>query len=153
MNKTLTAADGWQSTLDAMQDSVWLLDADRRIMRCNKASCELFGKSLDDMIARLCCDIVHGAVEPIFECPMNRMQSGDDCENEKETTDGRSLFVRGYPLANENGDAVIVSIETGEGLGLFGLGERLRDMGGTLEIESEPNDQTRVSLHVSRKDG
>ena len=32
------------------------------------------------------------------------------------------------------------------GLGLFGIRERLRDLGGKMSIESEPNVRTRVTL-------
>jgi PAS domain S-box-containing protein len=74
MSKAVTAVDNWQSTLDALEDSVWLLDADQRIVRCNRAACELFGKSADDMLGRRCCEIVHDTTDPIPECPMCRMQ-------------------------------------------------------------------------------
>jgi signal transduction histidine kinase len=36
--------------------------------------------------------------------------------------------------------------ESGKGLGLFGIQERLRDLGGTMRIESEPDVCTRVIL-------
>lgn len=37
----------------------------------------------------------------------------------------------------------------GRGLGLFGIEERLRDMGGRLAIDSQPGIRTRVSLYVA----
>jgi PAS domain S-box-containing protein len=41
-------------------------------------------------------------------------------------------------------------INAGLGLGLFGIRERLRDLGGDIDIESIPHVQTRVTLTVPR---
>mgnify|MGYP006281216229 CR=1 FL=1 len=50
---------------------------------------------------------------------------------------------RGFPQTPEDNH-----IGTGTGLGLFGIRERLRDLGGTMRIESEPGSFTRVTLTV-----
>jgi PAS domain S-box-containing protein len=81
MSKTIGAGDEWQCTFDALQDSIWVLDADQRIVRCNKASCELFGKTPDALIGRHCWEIVHGTREPIPECPMRRMRTSHHRES------------------------------------------------------------------------
>jgi PAS domain S-box-containing protein len=39
-------------------------------------------------------------------------------------------------------------VDAGKGLGLFGIGERMRDVGGKLQIESTPGVRTRVMLQV-----
>lgn len=39
-------------------------------------------------------------------------------------------------------------INMGKGMGLFGIKERLADLGGKLDIESTPSDRTRVTLKV-----
>ncbi len=81
MRETITSADDWQSTLDALQDSVWLMDGDQRIVRCNKAACDLLGRSADTMIGRRCCEVVHGTDCPIPECPMRRLRSSHQRES------------------------------------------------------------------------
>ena len=41
-------------------------------------------------------------------------------------------------------------IHMGKGMGLFGINERLKDLGGDLHIESTPSDRTRVTLKVPK---
>ena len=81
MNETVSSGGDWQSTLDALQDAVWLLDAEQRIVRCNKASCTLFGKTADELLGRHCWEIVHGTTLPIPECPACRMYSSQHRES------------------------------------------------------------------------
>ena len=64
------AAQQWQATFDAVEDSIFLLDADQRICRCNRAAQALFGKSAAEMEGRHCFEIVHGAAVPPAECPV-----------------------------------------------------------------------------------
>ena len=81
MSETITSSDDWQCTLDALQDGVWLMDADQRIVRCNKAACDLFGTTMDAMIGQRCCEVVHGAEAPIPDCPMHRMRTSHQHES------------------------------------------------------------------------
>lgn len=48
---------------------------------------------------------------------------------------------KGFPEAIDTNE-----IKTGQGLGLFGIQERLRDLNGEIRIESTPGESTRVSL-------
>ncbi len=67
------AAQQWQVTFDAVGDAVFLLDADQRISRCNKAAETLLGKPAAEIEGRDCCEVVHGSARPIPECPFLRL--------------------------------------------------------------------------------
>ena len=68
------AASEWQTTFDAVNDSVCLLDEQQKILRCNKSTVEMFGKSYDEMKGQYCWKMVHGTDKPLPECPTIRMQ-------------------------------------------------------------------------------
>jgi len=53
---------------------------------------------------------------------------------------------QGFQIAQKNNDSKL-----GNGLGLFGIEERLRDIGGTIQIESTPGAGTRVTLRAPFK--
>ena len=66
------AAAEWRATFDAVSDGVCLLDESQKILRCNRAMADMFGKSFDEMVGRPCWEIVYGTTEPIPGCPVLR---------------------------------------------------------------------------------
>ena len=64
----------WRETFDAMNEAVWILDQDSRIVRSNKAAVRLFGRPFGEMIGKHCWEIVHGTTGPIPACPIHRMR-------------------------------------------------------------------------------
>jgi len=62
-----------QAAFDALEDVVWILDNQHRILQANPATKKLFGLNTDQVIGHLCCSIVHNAAVPIPECPILRM--------------------------------------------------------------------------------
>jgi len=72
-------AQHWQTTFDAMSESVFLLDIEQNILQCNKATLDILGKEKsDEIMGHSCCEIVHGTSEPVELCPMIRMiESGN----------------------------------------------------------------------------
>ncbi len=75
MSETRPSPDEWQTTFDALNDAVWVLDADQRVVRANRASAQLFQRRADEMIGMRCYEIIHGSTEPIPECPFSRMRA------------------------------------------------------------------------------
>ncbi len=63
----------WQNTFDAVEDSVWLLDSNRRIIRANKATLKVFGKSIEEVVGSSCCEAVHDGLKPLQSCPFDQM--------------------------------------------------------------------------------
>lgn len=96
----------WKNTFDAMPDAVWLLSPDRRILRCNKATKRLFGKSPKEVIGRRCCEIVHGTEIPPLECSMRRMRRTRRMEHSVIRVGKRWLSVTADPVINKAGALV-----------------------------------------------
>lgn len=71
------ASRDWQSTFDATNDAIWVLDADQRVLRSNKAADRRFLCSCSQSPGQRCFEIAHGMTSPIPNCPFVRArQSG-----------------------------------------------------------------------------
>ncbi len=68
----LHAAHEWQTTFDSIGDSISLIDAEQRILRCNKATCAMLNREYADIVAQPCWQLFHGSSAPICDCPMVR---------------------------------------------------------------------------------
>lgn len=64
------AAREWQSTFDATNSVIWLLDKDNHILRSNKMAETVFGMPVETITGKHCWEIVHGTKEPIPGCPL-----------------------------------------------------------------------------------
>ncbi len=64
----------WQTTFDALRDAVCILDAEQRVVRCNRATERYFQRSADEMTGKYCWEIIHDPPTPISECPFRRVQ-------------------------------------------------------------------------------
>ena len=62
----------WQTTFDASNDAIWILDKDQRVMRSNKTAEGYFRCPVNQMVGRYCWEIVHGTDQPIPDCPILR---------------------------------------------------------------------------------
>ena len=67
------AAASWQSTFDSVEDAIWVIDLNRRIQRCNRATEKIFGKNADLVVGSLCCEVAHQGTDPISACPFQKM--------------------------------------------------------------------------------
>lgn len=94
------AALEWQGTFDSVADAVWVLGADQRILRSNKAAAALFGKSMKAMVGRHCWEIVHGSTESIPGCPVTRMLRSHKRETMELAMGNRAYQVVADPLVD-----------------------------------------------------
>ncbi len=62
----------WQTTFNAINAAIWVLDEKQVITRSNKMAETLFNLPEGEMIGRHCWEIVHNTLEPIPECPVLR---------------------------------------------------------------------------------
>ncbi len=97
------AAREWQATFDAVNDAIWLLDKDFRILRCNKATKSILGKAPEEIVGRHCWEIVHGTQVPLEECPAPRMAKSLQRETITLEMAGRSYQVAVDPILDEQG--------------------------------------------------
>ena len=67
------AARRWRTTFDAMKDMVLLLDREGKIKRCNSATAAYFGRPVEEINGRNCCEFIQGTAVPDELCPFRRM--------------------------------------------------------------------------------
>jgi PAS domain S-box-containing protein len=107
------SAQNWQNTFDAVSDAMWLLSADSRILRSNKAAQAMFGLKADEILGRYCYEVIHGTDKPHPECPIARMRSSGHRETADFFIDGRWLSVTVDPFFDPTGSlAGIVHVVT-----------------------------------------
>jgi len=70
--EVVRTAREWQSTFDATNDAIWILDQNNRILRTNKTAETYFQRPCSEMMGKPCWEIVHGTTEPILDCPFVR---------------------------------------------------------------------------------
>lgn len=102
--KLIHASHEWQSTFDAISDSICLLNVDQRVLRCNRASLQLFKHDFTDIIGRHCWQLVHDTDAPPVNCPMLRAQRSRTTENQLFFENGRWLQVTVDPLLDDQGE-------------------------------------------------
>lgn len=98
------AAAAWQVTFDSVADAIWVMDLNRHIMRCNKATTTLFGKDTDHIVGHLCCDVAHNGSMPLSNCPFQQM-----LDNRRRATVQLAIGERWFevavdPIFADNGD-------------------------------------------------
>jgi len=92
----------WQSTFDSTQDAIFILDAEQRIITCNRMMLEILGvKNTDDLIGRHCWEVVHKTTEPIPGCPLVRMRQSRTREQMELKIGERWFVVTADPILDE----------------------------------------------------
>ncbi len=56
-------------TLDAVDHIVTVQDLEKRIIRVNKAACQIFDKRADELVGKYCYEVFHGSSTPCRHCP------------------------------------------------------------------------------------
>ncbi len=97
------SAREWQVTFDGVADAVWVLDAEQRILRCNKASLALLKKPMKALVGHHICEIMHGR-HPIPECPFSRMKLSRHRESMELARGGCWYQVVVDPLIDPDGN-------------------------------------------------
>lgn len=94
----------WQTTFDAINDAICLLDMNGKILRCNKAMESLLKKSSEEIIGGICWELVHGTDKPIKGCPIVRMKKTLCRETLILEVDDKWLNVAVDPVIDETGN-------------------------------------------------
>lgn len=102
------AAEEWRTTFDSITDFVSICDKDFRLVRVNKAFADVVKMKPEELIGKHCYEIVHGANEPLLNCPHKVT-----IETKKPATVeffephlGIHLAISTSPIFNENGEVV-----------------------------------------------
>ncbi len=96
-------AQEWQTTFDAVGDAIFVLDAEQRVLRANRAAEAAFSCPRSEMIGKRCCEIVHGTAAPIPECPFHPMRTSRQRERLEMQLGERWFVLTTDPLLNEAG--------------------------------------------------
>jgi two-component system, cell cycle sensor histidine kinase and response regulator CckA len=101
---SLLATREWEHTFNAVKDAIWVLDKEARILRCNRASLEVFGSEVPQVIGRRCWELVHKSPVPIADCPFPRMQVTGARETLELRVGDRWMEVSVDPCFNATGE-------------------------------------------------
>ncbi len=99
-----TAARQWRSTIDAMNDAVFLSELDGRIQRCNLAFCNLVGKTFPEILGRPYWEIVYGTPGPIEGCLSEAVKRSGRRENVALSLHDRCFHVVANPMLDRTGE-------------------------------------------------
>ena len=84
IEETLESMVGeWRITLDAMTDSVSLLDMSCNIIRTNKATSQLLNLSFKKILGHNCYELFHGKMSRPKNCPFRKMLESRKTETEE----------------------------------------------------------------------
>jgi PAS domain S-box-containing protein len=98
------ASHEWHTTFDSISDSIALIDADQRILRCNLATKKLVGRDFKDIINQPCWKLFHDSDVPIPECPMEKAKSSRHSETATIRHLDRWLEVTVEPLLSSSSE-------------------------------------------------
>lgn len=70
----LSKANGdWRKTFDSIDDVIWVLGPDHKILRANAATEKVIARKPGEILGSHCWEIVHGTTAPIEGCPVTRV--------------------------------------------------------------------------------
>ncbi len=93
-----------QIALNAMNEAVFIIDLDHKILQCNKATLDILGKShYDEIIGHSCGTVVHGTTDPVDWCPVRRMWESGQREADVQLLNGKWVEISAEPVYNEEG--------------------------------------------------
>lgn len=98
------AAHEWRTTFDSIDDVIWFLDTDFRIVRANAASKKFLEKSPSELIGKHCWEVVHGTDMPVDWCPVARLKKSFTPETSIMKIKDRWLSIKVYPVINDNSE-------------------------------------------------
>jgi len=99
----LRAAQQWRTTFDSITDMISLLDAEGRILRCNKTMKNFIGKPFPEILNRSCWEVMLGSTTPIENCPFLRMKETLRRETLVISVNDRWFNIVIDPILNETG--------------------------------------------------
>lgn len=96
----------WKTTFDAMNDAIFLADANGRILRCNKAFANLTGKQECEIIDRTCHEVMHGTKDFIGSCPFIEAKTTRSRETIELNAEDKWFLVTADPILSDFGDVI-----------------------------------------------
>ena len=93
-----------QATFEVINDGIFILDKEHRILRCNAATGRILGLPVEEIIGRHCYELMHNADAPIRNCPVSKMNESHQRENEEVKIGERWFSVTAEPVTDALGN-------------------------------------------------
>jgi len=107
VEETLDASNiQWQTTFNAINDAVFLLQKDGKILQCNEIMTKLVNKPSNEIIGSTCWELVHRQTKPIKNCPFVRMLESHRRENLVLAAGDKWLDVTSDPVFDKDGEII-----------------------------------------------
>ena len=94
----------WHTTFNAINDAVFLLDNDGKILRHNQAFEALTGKTGEIIDGRYCYEFMHGTLFPIDNCPNVRAQVSRQRESLELKVNDHWFIATVDPILSDDGE-------------------------------------------------
>ena len=153
--KLWNAAEAWRTTFDSIFDMVSIHDKDFKIVRVNKAFANMFKVQPQELLGKICYELVHGTKEPPSTCPHKQtLDTKKPGRGEYfEPHLGIYLGVSTSPIFDEKGE-VIGSVHIAKDISVRKNGEEKLDQALKEALKSreiltsmlDDNNQTREQL-------
>ena len=101
-----TSLQEWRACFDAINDPVYLVDLDDRVVRCNQALTEFLGVPVSRIVGRRCYDLIHGTSEPVADCPGERVRETKCRETLVARLQGRWIEICVDPILDADGELI-----------------------------------------------
>ncbi len=89
--------------LNSMSEDVVYHDMEHRIVWANSVASKSVGLTPDDLVGQHCYEMFHRRTKPCPGCPvLKARETGEPQAAEMTSPDGRTWFVRGYPVRHVN---------------------------------------------------
>jgi PAS domain S-box-containing protein len=104
-DQILRAKTEWELTFDAVPDLIAIIDRNNHILQVNKAMTERLGIPRQDVLGRVCCEVLHHTMMPPGSCPHQMLLSdGKEHSSEiREETLKADFLVTASPLHDSQG--------------------------------------------------
>lgn len=96
------AAMTWQTTFNASQDVIWVLNEENKIIQSNAIAEDVFEKPIEDMIGMSCYSIVHNSQEPILDYPFERAKKSLKRESMELNIDNKWFEITVDPILDDD---------------------------------------------------
>ncbi|MBI5674788.1 MAG: PAS domain S-box protein [Nitrospirae bacterium] len=96
----------WQTTFNAMNDAIFIADAEGKILRCNNAFANLVNKQESEIVGHTCHEVVHGTAYFIDGCPFTAAKDTHKREVVELEAGNKWFSVTVDPVLNDSGEIV-----------------------------------------------
>jgi PAS domain S-box-containing protein len=96
----------WEQTFDTIPDIIALISPSFEFIRLNKAGYEALGKTPQQVIGKMCHQLLHGQDKPVDECPGVQMLKTKKTEVDEVMVGERYYMATAAPVLNDKGELV-----------------------------------------------